>query len=81
MNDTMKNYADALADLMTMYAKQMTAEAGSEATAELLQRIGDGTERVAIVAQLVPFSVAACRLDDDGMPGDELFRITNGGLH
>ena len=79
--DPLKNYAEALADLMTAYAKQLTAEAGNEATIDLLKRIGDGSERVVIVAQMVPFSVHACRLDDLGNADAELFKITDGGLH
>ena len=81
MNDTFRNLADALADVFTLYAKQMTSKQDSAATAKLLQGIGDGSERVAIVCTLVPFSVAAMRLDDDGQPGDELFTIKNGDLH
>ena len=81
MNDVMKNYAEALSDLLTLYAKQVTAEAGSEATKELLEGIATGTEKVVIVAQLVPFSVHACRLDDVGKPDAELFKVTDGGLH
>ena len=81
MDDVFKIYADATADMFTEYAKRMTAEDGSEATVELLKRIGDGSEKVVLVTTLVPFSVAACRLDDEGMPGAELFNVTDGGLH
>ena len=80
-SDILKTYADSLADLMTLYAEQLTNEAGDQATIDLLKRIGDGTARVVIVSQLQPFSVAAHMLDDTGHPGAELFSITNGGLH
>ena len=81
MTDPLKNYAAALADLLTAYAKQMTAEGDNQATIDLLERIGDGSERVVIVSQLMPFSVHACRLDDLGNADAELFKITDGGLH
>ena len=81
MSDTLKNYADALADLLTEYAQQITAEAGKAATSELLERIGNGEAPVVIVSQLVPFSVVAYTLDATGGPGDKLFDLTNGGLH
>lgn len=81
MKDIYKAYADATADMFTEYARQLTAEDGTEATVELLKRIGSGSERVVLVTTLVPFSVAACRLDDVGKPDVELFKVTDGGLH
>jgi hypothetical protein len=78
MTDVIKNYGNALADLLELYAERMTTKDGSEATHELIQSIGDGSARVAIVATLTPFSVAAVRLDD---PDTKLFEITDGGLH
>jgi len=80
-NGPLKNYAAALADLMSEYARELTAEDGSQATLDLLQRIGSGEEKVVLVSQLVPFSVAAMRLDEHGNAGDELFSIKAGDLH
>ena len=81
MSDTLKNYGNSLANLLTEYAKEITAEAGHKATAELLERIGNGEAKVVIVSTLVPFSVVAYTLGADGGPGEKLFDITNGGLH
>ena len=81
IDDPLKNYAAALAALLTEYARQITAEVGHQATAELLEHIGNGEAPVVIVSQLVPFSVVAYTLDETGHPGDKLFNLTDGGLH
>ena len=80
-DDILKNYGAALADLLSEYARQITAEAGHNATGELLERIGNGEAPVVIVSQLVPFSVVAYTLDETGQPGAKLFDLTRGGMH
>jgi hypothetical protein len=78
MHNALKAYGEALAAVVTAYARQLAQ--GDEGKArEIVEQIGSGEMRVVIVSQLVPFSVHALHLDPDDNQR-ELFKISE-ALH
>ena len=76
--DPLKNYGNALADLLTAFAEQLPTTA---ATKKLLEDIDSGEQKIVVISRLVPFTVHACLMDDHGQPGETLFDLTSGELH
>ena len=74
MDEALENFGTALADVLTAYARELS-KGDAEKAAEIVEQIGDGTMRVVIVSQLVPFAVHAVHLDAQG-DQTELFTIT-----
>ena len=74
MDEALENFGTALADVLTAYARELSKGDAAKA-AEIVEQIGDGTMRVVIVSQLVPFAVHAVHLDAQG-DQTELFTIT-----
>lgn len=80
--ESLHNFGAALADLLTAYAKRLAVDSGDPQRAgEIIQQIGDGTMRIAVVAELVPFSCRAVHVDPDGKLAGELFSLSDANKH